>query len=192
MTNKSFRDYINLIENAQRPVVEGEGNFAKAMDTLGGWYRDDSDNPDFEETFYFDDREGGYYADGVVRHNLETGKITVDFEDKSGEYGGDIKGTFSSIGDAMNALRGGFIASHGSGKAPNFDTLANKTLAGPDDVYKTDRAGKKGTLTKDRMQGMKASSRSTMRGGPKGVLPEEQLEETSPEAIAKISQITRR
>ena len=35
-------------------------------------------------------------------------------------------------------------------------------------------AGKKGTLSKSRMDGMKASSAYTMRGGPKGVLPEGQ------------------
>ena len=36
------------------------------------------------------------------------------------------------------------------------------------------RAGKKGTLTKSRMDGMKMSSPYSMRGGPKGVLPEGQ------------------
>jgi hypothetical protein len=73
----------------------------------------------------------------------------------------------------MNALRGGYPGSHG-GRAQNYDSLANKTLFTPDDVYKTDRAGKKGTLTKARMDGMKASSAYTMRGGPKGNLPEGQ------------------
>jgi len=154
---------------------EGEGNFAKAMDTLGGWHQEQNDEG--QEVFYFDDREGGYYADGVVRHNPQTGKISIDFEDKSGDYGGDIKGTFSSIGDAMNILRGTFIARHGGGEAHNFDTLGGRSIAGPNDVHKTDRAGKKGTLTKSRMDGMKMSSPYSMRGGPKGVLPEEALSE---------------
>ena len=151
-------------------VAEGLGNFAKAMDTLGGWYQErDSQG---QEVFYFDDREGGYYADGVVRHNTQTGKITIDFEDKSGEYGGDISGTFNSIGDAMKALRGTFIARRGGGKSHNYDSLGGRDLAGPEHLYKTDKAGKKGTLTKSRMDQMKMSSQSHMRGGPQGILPE--------------------
>jgi len=153
-------------------IAEGEGNFAKAMDTLSGWHQEQNDEG--QEVFYFDDREGGYYADGVVRHNPQTGEISIDFEDKSGDYGGDIKGIFSSIGDAMNTLRGTFIARHGGGKAHNFDTLGGRSIAGSNDVYKTDRAGKKGTLTKSRMDQMKMSSPYSMRGGPKGVLPEGQ------------------
>ena len=42
-----------------------------------------------------------------------------------------------------------------------------------EDEDEADKAGKKGTLTKGRMGNMKASSQYTMRGGPKGVLPEE-------------------
>jgi hypothetical protein len=151
-------------------VAEGVGNFAKAMDTLGGWYQERDDEGG--EVFYFDDREGGYYADGIVKHDPQTGKITVDFEDKSGEYGGDIRGAFNSIGDAMNVLRGTFIARRGGGKAHNHDSLGGRDLAGPEHLYKTDKAGKKGTLTKSRMDQMKMSSQSHMRGGPKGVLPE--------------------
>jgi hypothetical protein len=151
-------------------VAEGVGNFAKAMDTLGGWYQERDDEG--QEVFYFDDREGGYYADGVVRHNSQTGEITIDFEDKSGEYGGDISGTFNSIGDAMKALRGTFIARRGGGKSHNYDSLGGRDLAGPEHLYKTDKAGKKGTLTKSRMDQMKMSSQSHMRGGPQGILPE--------------------
>ena len=153
------------------PAYEGVGNFAKAMDTLRGWHQVDSDDSDIE-VFNYDDREGGYYADGIVRHNLKTGEITVDFEDKFGEYGGDVKGTFNSIGDAMKALRNSFIARRGGGKAHNYDSLGGRDLAGPDDLYKTDRAGKKGTLTKSRMDQMKMSSQSHMRGGPNSPLPE--------------------
>jgi hypothetical protein len=150
------------------PAYEGVGNFAKAMDTLSGWYQDDSSDPNIE-VFNYDDREGGYYADGHIEHNLKTGEITVDYH---GEMGEEVKGIFHSIGDAMDALRGGYPASHGSGKAPNFDTLGGRSIAGSDDLYKTDRAGKKGTLTKSRMDQMKMSSPSSMRGGPKGPLPE--------------------
>jgi hypothetical protein len=157
-------------EESEEGVAEGVGNFAKAMDTLGGWYQERDDEG--QEVFYFDDREGGYYADGVVWHNPQTGEITIDFEDKSGEYGGDISGTFNSIGDAMKALRGTFIARRGGGKSHNYDSLGGRDLAGPEHLYKTDKAGKKGTLTKSRMDQMKMSSQSHMRGSPQGVLPE--------------------
>ena len=151
-------------------MAEGEGNLAKAISKLGGWYQEDSIDPNIE-TFEYDDREGGYYASGNIEHNLKTGEIKVNFSDSESDE--EINGTFHSIGDAMNALRGGYPGRHG-GKAQNYDSLANKTLFTPDDVYKTDRAGKKGTLSKARMDGMKASSQYTMRGGPKGVLPEGQ------------------
>jgi hypothetical protein len=150
----------------------GQGNLSLALDTLkgswNGWNQVKSTDPDIE-VYDYDDGEGGYEATGTIQHNLNTGEITIDY---SGGYGEEpVEGTFHSIGDAMNALRGGYPGRHG-GKAPKHDTLASKTLAGPDDLYKTDRAGKKGTLSKARMDGMKASSKYTMRGGPQGVLPE--------------------
>ena len=155
-------------------VGEGTGNLSLALDTLkgswNGWNQVKSTDPDIE-VYDYDDGEGGYEATGTIQHNLNTDEITIDY---SGGYGEEpVEGTFHSIGDAMNALRGGYPGRHG-GKAPKHDTLASKTLAGPDDLYKTDRAGKKGTLSKARMDGMKASSAYTMRGGPKGVLPEGQ------------------
>ena len=154
-------------------VGEGAGNFAKAIDNLHGWHQDDSSDPNIER-YEFDDREGGYYAYGTIEHNLKTGEIAVDFEDKSGEYDGDIKATFNSIGDAMDALRR-ITTQHryNTGKAQSFDRLGNRTLAGPDDVYKTDRTGKKGTLTKSRMDTMKQAA-PYRKTGPKGVLPEGQ------------------
>jgi hypothetical protein len=109
---------------------------------------------------------------------LKTGEIEIHFHDSESDE--DIDGVFHSIGDAMNALRGGYPGSHG-GKAQNYDSLAVKTLFTPDDVRKTDRAGKKGTIGKARMDGMKASSKYTMRGGPKGVLPEGDMPAVLPE-----------
>jgi hypothetical protein len=170
----------NFIGMAPQAVAEGkgplgQGDLGLALRSLAGnwsgWHEEKSHDPDIE-VYEYDDGEGGYYASGSIEHNWKTGEIKVNYHD--GEVGADIDETFHSIGDAMNALRGGYPASHGSGKAPNYDTLANKTLAGPDDLYKTDRAGKKGTLSKARMDGMKASSKYTMRGGPQGVLPEGQ------------------
>ena len=177
--NTGIKNIIFVVKKEQG-VAEGLGNFAKAIDNLHGWYQDDSSDPNIER-YEFDDREGGYYAYGTIEHNLKTGEIAVDFEDKSGEYDGDIKATFNSIGDAMNALRR-ITTQHryNTGKAQSFDRLGDRTLAGPDDVYKTDRAGKKGTLTKSRMDTMKMSS-PYRKTGPKGVLPEQGVaEEASP------------
>lgn len=164
--------WVKQVAQSLDGIAEGKGNLASALDTLkgswSGWEQLDSGNPDIEE-YYFDDGEGGHDSTGTIEHNLKTGKITVDYSD---EYDNEVKGTFNSIGDAMNALRGG-SPMRGGGKAPNHDSLGGRS-AGSDDLYKTDRAGKKGTLTKSRMDTMKASSQYRMRGGPKGVLPEEE------------------
>jgi len=155
-------------------VGEGEGDFSQAIGNLNGWYEVDSNNPNLKK-YKFDDQEDEYYADGTVLQDLKTGKIKVEFNDKAGEYGGNnINDTFNSIGDAMDAL--GTITTqrnYNNGKAPTHDTLARmRTPQGPDDIYKTDRAGKKGTLTKSRMDTMKGSSQYRMNTGPKGPLPE--------------------
>jgi hypothetical protein len=153
-------------------VAEGQGNLAKALDTLrgswSGWHQVDSYDPDIEK-YEWDDGEGGFYAGGSIEHNLKTGEITVDYED---EYGDEVKGTFKSLGDAMRALRGGYPGSHG-GKAPNFDRLGQRTPYGPDDLRKTDRTGRKGTVGGGFANARKASIQHSLgRHGPKGVLPE--------------------
>jgi hypothetical protein len=151
----------------------GQGDLGLALKSLGGsysrWHEENSYDPDIEK-YEYDDGEGGYYASGSIEHNLNTGEIEVHYQDE--EVGADIDETFHSIGDAMRALRGGNSYPSWGGKKPNFDTLGGRELAGPDDLYKTDKKGKKGTLGKDRMDTMKASSPYRMRGGPKGVLPE--------------------
>jgi hypothetical protein len=179
----SLTEDESLTSNNPVGIPEGKGDFGKAIGNLHGWYEVDPDQPNTRQ-YEFDDQEDEYYADGVVIQDLKTGKIKVEFNDKAGEYGGNnINDTFNSIGDAMNAL--GTITTqkrYNSGKKPNYDTLALKTPVGPDDVYKTDRAGKIGTLNKGRMGNMKASTQYTMRGGPKGVLPEEEIDESALQA----------
>ena len=163
--------YIN-----QQSIAEGQSNFAKAMDNLHGWYQDDSSNPNVE-VFKFDDREGGHYAQGTVYHIVKTGRIQIEFEDRDGYHGGDVTDAFNSIGDAMNVLKN--ITTQirpNTGKAQDFDKLGGRTVAGPDDLYKTDRAGKKGTLNKSRMDTMKASS-PYRKTGPEGQLPEQDVDE---------------
>jgi len=175
--------WVKQVTQSLNGIAEGKGDFGKAIENLHGWYEVDPDEPNTRQ-FDFDDDEDGYDASGTVIQDLKTGKIKVDFNVNNGYYGtDDIHSTFDSIGDAMNAL--GNITTqrrYNSGKKPNYDTLALKKSAGPDDVYKTDKAGKKGTLTKGRMGDMKASSQYTMRGGPKGVLPEEEVEESALQA----------
>jgi beta-lactamase superfamily II metal-dependent hydrolase len=118
MTNKSFRDYINLIENAQQGVAEGSGTTPKitfAQQTPGSWTRID------------------ILVDGDVKFQavktMGPGHWTI--HDQDGEV----------IGDGGNKTQL---------KASVLDYLSRQGVA------------------------------------------EEQLDETTPEAIAKINQITRK
>ena len=159
-----------------KKVDEGEGNLEKALDTLGGswsgWYPDENQSDPNVKTYWYDDGEGGHYASGNIEHNLKTGQVTVDFAD---EYNDEVKGTFKNMGDAMRALRGGYPGSHG-GKAPNFDRLGNRAPIGPDELRKTDRTGRKGTISGHRANTMKAASPGRING-PVGVLPESDISE---------------
>ena len=169
----SITEEESLTSNNPVGIPEGKGDFSQAIEQLSGWDEVEPDEPGTRQ-YDFDDREGGYYAQGTVVQDLKTGQIKIEFKD-DGEYGGhEINDTFNSIGDAMNALRNITTRRSKSGRAQNFDTLGARELTGPDDVYKTDKIGKKGTLKKIRTDIMKASSPYRMRGGPKGVLPEDE------------------
>ena len=165
----------------QAPVAEGEGNLGKALATLSGsysgWYKENEfSNPDLDY-YSYDDGEGGYYANGTIEHDLKTGKVTVDY---SGDeyHGPDVKGTFDNFGEAMRALRGDG-GNHG-GKAPNFDRLAHRTPHGPDDLRKTDRTGRKGTIGGGYANKLKGSIEYNKGNlGPKGVLPEQGVAESA-------------
>jgi hypothetical protein len=159
-------------------MSEGEGNLGKALDTLSGswsgWHQVKSRNPNIEK-FEWDDGEGGFYAGGSIEHNLKTGEVTVDYH---GEYDDEVKGTFKNMGDAMRALRGDG-GSHG-GQAPNFDRLGQRTPPGPDDLRKTDRTGRKGTIGGGYANQLKGSIQANKgRLGPKGVLPEQGVTESN-------------
>jgi hypothetical protein len=162
---------------SEKGVAEGEGNLSKALDTLSGswsgWHQVKSRNSDIEK-FEWDDGEGGFYAGGSIEHNLKTGEVTVDYH---GEYDDEVKGTFKNMGDAMQALRGGHPGGHG-GRAPNFDRLGQRTPPGPDDLRKTDRTGRKGTIGGGYANQLKGSIQANKgRLGPKGVLPEQGMAE---------------
>ena len=155
-------------------IGEGEGNFEKALDKLSGswsgWYKDESSDPNIEK-YFFDDGEGGYDASGTIEHNLQTGQVYVNY--RGDEYHGpDVEGTFDNFGEAMRALRGGG-GSHG-GKAPNFDRLGDREPYTSDDLYKSDRVGRKGSLSGGASNKLKQSIQFNKgRLGPKGVLPEQ-------------------
>ena len=162
--------------NPTESIAEGEGNFEKALDTLSGswsgWHKVDSHNPGVDE-YHFDDGEGGYYASGTIEHDLQTGQVTVDYSD---QYENDVKRTFDSFGEAMRALRGGG-GNHG-GKAPNFDNLGHREPYTSDDLYKSDRVGRKGSLSGGASNKLKQSIQFNKgRLGPKGVLPEQGISE---------------
>jgi hypothetical protein len=184
----NFQRYKKIQDKLkEQGVAEGQGNLAKALDTLGGswsgWHQVDSYEPDIEK-YEWDDGEGGHYAGGSIEHNLKTGEVTVNFAD---EYNDEVKGTFKNMGDAMRALRGGYPGSHG-GRAPNYDRLAQRTPYGPDDLRKTDRTGRKGTVGGGFANARKASIQHSLgRHGPKGVLPE-----ASPDAMTKIDNLFRK
>ena len=167
-----------VLDRKLKGVAEGKGDFAQAIDNLSGWHEEESDNPDIR-IWVFDDREGGWYAQGTVYHNVKTGRVKIEFEDRADAWGGDVNDTFDSIGDAMKVLKNitGQISPN-TGKAQDFDKLGGRTVAGPDDLYKTDRVGKKGTLNKTRMDIMKAFS-PYRKTGPEGQLPESGVAETT-------------
>ena len=73
----------------------------------------------------------------------------------------------------MKALRGGNSYPSWGGKKPNFDRLGQRKQHGPDDLRKTDRTGRKGTLAGGPTNSLKQNIQwSKGKHGPKGVLPE--------------------
>ena len=160
---------------SQKGVAEGQGNFDTAINNLHGWYEVDSSSPDIKE-YEFDDREGGYYAQGTVKYSMSTGRVKIEFEDRSGQYGDDVNQTFNSIGDAMNVLR--TITTqyrYNNGKAQKFDRLSHREPVTPDKLRKTDRTGRKGTISGAHSNDLKYSIQNNKgKLGPKGVLPEGQ------------------
>ena len=176
--NKQDSDTMKRGIKSKLGVAEGKGDFAQAIENLHGWHEVESNNPDIR-IWEFDDREGGHYAQGTVYYIEKTGRIQIEFEDRDGYHGGDVTDAFNSIGDAMNVLKNITVQVRpNTGKARDFDKLGGRTVAGPDDLYKTDRAGRKGTLNKSRMDTMKASS-PYRKTGPEGQLPESGVEEAT-------------
>ena len=107
---------------------------------------------------------------------MSTGRVKIEFEDRSGQYGDDVNQTFNSIGDAMNVLR--TITTqyrYNNGKAQKFDRLSHREPVTPDKLRKTDRTGRKGTISGAHSNDLKYSIQNNKgKLGPKGVLPEGQ------------------
>ena len=157
-------------------MAEGEGNLALALDSLkggwSGWHKEEDMSTPEVDHYEYDDGEGNYYGSGTIEHNLKTGEIKVEFHDSESDV--DVDDTFNSVGDAMKAIRGPLGQNHG-GKAPNFDKLGQRKQHGPDDLRKTDRTGRKGTLAGAPTNSLKQNIQwSKGKHGPKGVLPEGQ------------------
>jgi hypothetical protein len=159
----------------------GQGDLALALDSLkggwSGWSKEDDLSSPGVDVYHYDDGEGNYYGRGTIEHNLKTGEIKVEYHDSESEV--DVDDTFHSIGDAMKAIRGQWGQSHG-GKAPNFDRLGQRKQHGPDDLRKTDRTGRKGTLAGGPSNELKRSIQwSKGKHGPQGQLPEQGVAEGS-------------
>ena len=172
----NFQRYKKIQDKLkEQGVAEGQGDFDTAINNLHGWYEVDSSSPDIKE-YEFDDREGGYYAQGTVKYSMSTGRVKIEFEDRSGQYGDDVNQTFNSIGDAMNVLR--TITTqyrYNNGKAQKFDRLSHREPVTPDKLRKTDRTGRKGTISGAHSNDLKYSIQNNKgKLGPKGVLPEGQ------------------
>jgi hypothetical protein len=155
-------------------VAEGQGDLATALSKISGswsgWHKEeDMSSPDID-VYEYDDGEGGYYGRGTIEHNLKSGEVKVEYHDS--ENDADVVGNFKNMGDAMRALRGEHGVNHG-GQAPNFDRLGQRKQHGPDDLRKTDRTGRKGTLAGGPTNSLKQAIQwNKGKHGPVGKLPE--------------------
>ena len=154
--------------------AEGQGDLATALSKLSGnwsgWHKEEDMSTPEVDHYEYDDGEGGYYGRGTIEHNLKTGEVKVEYHDSENDM--DVDGTFKNMGDAMRALRGDLGVNHG-GKAPNFDRLGHRKQHGPDDLRKTDRTGRKGSLAVGPTNSLKRDIEFNKgKHGPSGPLPE--------------------
>jgi hypothetical protein len=164
----------HAVKGLNKGVAEGQGDLATALSKISGswsgWHKEeDMSSPDID-VYEYDDGEGGYYGRGTIEHNLKSGEVKVEYHDS--ENDADVVGNFKNMGDAMRALRGEHGVNHG-GQAPNFDRLGQRKQHGPDDLRKTDRTGRKGTLAGGPTNSLKQAIQwNKGKHGPVGKLPE--------------------
>jgi len=161
-------------KKAELGMSEGPGDLATALSKLSGnwsgWHKEEDMSTPEVDHYEYDDGEGGYYGRGTIEHNLKTGEVKVEYHDSENDM--DVDGTFKNMGDAMRALRGDLGVNHG-GKAPNFDRLGHRKQHGPDDLRKTDRTGRKGSLAGGPTNSLKRDIEFNKgKHGPSGPLPE--------------------
>jgi hypothetical protein len=161
-------------KKAELGMSEGPGDLATALSKLSGnwsgWHKEEDMSTPEVDHYEYDDGEGGYYGRGTIEHNLKTGEVKVEYHDSENDM--DVDGTFKNMGDAMRALRGDLGVNHG-GKAPNFDRLGHRKQHGPDDLRKTDRTGRKGSLAGGPTNSLKRDIEFNKgKHGPVGPLPE--------------------
>ena len=161
-------------KKAELGMSEGPGDLATALSKLSGswsgWHKEEDMSTPEVDHYEYDDGEGGYYGRGTIEHNLKTGEVKVEYHDSENDM--DVDDTFKNMGDAMRALRGDLGVNHG-GKAPNFDRLGHRKQHGPDDLRKTDRTGRKGSLAGGPTNSLKRDIEFNKgKHGPSGPLPE--------------------
>jgi hypothetical protein len=161
-------------KKAELGMSEGPGDLATALSKLSGnwsgWHKEEDMSTPEVDHYEYDDGEGGYYGRGTIEHNLKTGEVKVKYHDSENDM--DVDGNFKNMGDAMRALRGEHGVNHG-GKAPNFDRLGHRKQHGPDDLRKTDRTGRKGSLAGGPTNSLKRDIEFNKgKHGPSGPLPE--------------------
>lgn len=158
----------------EQGMAEGVGNLAQALDKMSGgywgWYQDEEESRPDLDVYHFDDGEGGFYATGIIKHNLRTDKVYVKFDDRADYYGENVDQIFPNIGAALKSLS--FMRPDQDTRGRSYDVLATREPLTPDDLYKSDRVGRKGALSGGAANRLKDKIRSAQgRLGPKGELP---------------------
>jgi hypothetical protein len=165
MTNKSIRDYINLIENAQQPIEEaGDGTFNIKR------FSGKPENYTFSKV---QQKNYDILVDILARNGMKFTKI--DAQTYPGER------SYLDRGNKKPLFLTSFIV-----KSPGLEwnKYEGWTAGGGQNTVKVN--GKKMKLT-DFLR-LPSEQQDALIQGSSG----EQLDETSPESIAKINQITRR
>ena len=135
---------------------------------------------------HYDDREGGFYHQGLVVHHPDKNEYHVKLGGM--DVADDSHTVHTHLGSAMRHIhKHGVI--HGDDHTEKRAELASSRMssrekATPDKLYKTDKSGKKGTITKSHSNQLKQSILYDKgKHGPKKRLPEE-VDETfkGPEA----------
>lgn len=164
MTNKSIRDYINLIENAQREDVAEDSTFK---------IKRYSGKPEGYTFSRVQQKNYDMLVDILARNGMKFTKI--DAQTYPGER------SYLDRHKTTPIMLTTFIV---KSPALEWHKYEGWTAGGGSNTVKV--GGKKMKLT-DFLRLAPKQQDALLRG-----VSEEQLEETSPEAIAKINQITRR